>query len=287
LEASILGLLAGKLTGIKKRIFTRHHSSQHHVYHKKGVFWDKLCNYLATNIVAVTRKVKEILIDWEKAEPKKIMVINHGFELKGFDNNNEELILNQKNKYNRDNQFPVIGVVSRFTELKGIQYIIPAFQNLLVDFPQAKILFFNALGDYNFEILELLKTLPANSYQLVKYEENMFLAYRLFDVYIHVPINDHCEAFGQTYIEALAAGVPSIFTLSGIATEFIKDRENALVVDYMNASDIYASMKLLIKDEALAKRISSQGRKDVDAKFDLSIMIKKLESLYQNQIICE
>ena len=38
MQANIIGLLAAKLTGIKKRIYTRHHSSLHHVYHKKEYY---------------------------------------------------------------------------------------------------------------------------------------------------------------------------------------------------------------------------------------------------------
>ena len=148
LQANIIGLTAARLVGIKKRIYTRHHSSLHHVYHKKGVFWDKLCNYLATDIIAITKKVAEILIDWEKVKKEKVNIIPHGFDLTLFEKQDEEVLNSLKLKYNLESKYPVIGVIARFTEWKGVQYIIPAFKKLLVDYPDALLLLFNANGDY-------------------------------------------------------------------------------------------------------------------------------------------
>ena len=53
-DANILGLSAAKLLGIRKRIYTRHHSTFHHDNFPKAVKWDKLVNYLASNIVAIS-----------------------------------------------------------------------------------------------------------------------------------------------------------------------------------------------------------------------------------------
>ncbi len=44
---------------------------------------------------------------------------------------------------------------------------------------------------------------------------------------MHVTIGKHYEAFGQIYVEALAAGIPSVFTLTGIAPEIIEHEHNA------------------------------------------------------------
>jgi hypothetical protein len=61
-----------------------------------------------------------------------------------------------------------------------------------------------------------------------------------------VPIDDTIEAFGQTYIEALISGVPSVFTLSGVASEFIENGKNALVVDYKNSEQISVAIDQIL-----------------------------------------
>ena len=67
-------------------------------------------------------------------------------------------------------------------------------------------------------------------YTEIVYETDMPALYKTFDVFVHVPVEPHFESFGQVYVEAMASGIPSVFTLAGAATEFVRDGENALVV---------------------------------------------------------
>ena len=111
-------------------------------------------------------------------------------------------------------------------------------------------------------------------------QDKLFNLFKLFDIFIHVPIDTQCEAFGQTYTEALVMEAPSIFTLSGVATEFIKDQRNAIVVPYKNSEKIYEAINELILNEDLRKQIIQQGKKDVYDLFNIKKFILKLESLY-------
>ncbi|MGZ3918762.1 MAG: glycosyltransferase family 4 protein [Bacteroidia bacterium] len=278
-DANIIGLVAGKLCGIKKRIYTRHHSSYHHEYFPHAVKYDKLCNVLSTDIIAISTTVKEILIR-ENVAAEKISLIHHGFKIELFGEVDEKRILSLKNKYNKNTLFPVIGIIARYTEWKGIQYTISAFKTLLKDHPRALLILANAEGDYKNSLQRQLKEIPRDNYVEVKFENDLFALYKLFNVFVHVPINKHSEAFGQTYVEALAAGVPSVFTLSGIANDFVKNERNALVVDYMNSEQILQSIKRILSDDGLRTDLISNGKKDVLRLFPLNKMIFELEKLY-------
>jgi glycosyltransferase involved in cell wall biosynthesis len=165
-------------------------------------------------------------------------------------------------------------------ELKGIQYIIPAFSEILKQYPHAHLILANAVGSYQNEIRQLLKSIPAENYTLIKFEKDIFSLYQLFDIFIHVPVDPYVEAYGQVYVEALAAKVPSVFTLSGIAKEFIVNRENALVVDYKNPQEITNAIQTLVNDKDLCNAISTKGFQDVKNRFTLSKMIGALERIY-------
>lgn len=279
-DATFSGLIAAKLCGIKKRIYTRHYSSYHHQYFPKAVKWDKLINNLATDIIAISEVVKDVLVRSEHVDPEKISLIYHGFKLNEFLEKDFKIIEFLNQTYNPTNKKPVIGVISRFTELKGVQYIIPAFKELLKINPNALLLLFNALGDYESELDKLLEELPITSYKKICFENEIISLYHLFDVFIHVPINSNIEAFGQTYIECMASGVPLIATKSGIANEILIDRENAKIVDYKNSHAIYIAIQLLLNDSALCTRITENAKKIIVEKFQLRTMIQKLESLY-------
>ena len=234
-DASLIGLLAAKTLGIKKRIFTRHYATFHHEYFPRAVYYDKFINSLATDIVAISRNVQNVLLEKESVKSEKISLIHHGFKLEMFENVSQEDVEELKTKYNLQNKYPVIGVIARWTHWKGLQYIIPAFAKLLESYPNAHLVLANAKGEYVNEIKNLLSQIPQEHYTEISFEKNLSALYQTFHLYVHTPINAEVEAFGQTYIEALAAGIPSIFTLSGVASEFIEHKKNALVVDFCDS----------------------------------------------------
>lgn len=280
-DASFAGMIASKMAGIQKRIYTRHHSDSNKNYVPRAVKYDKLINMLATHIVAVSRNVADYLKSAESVPENKITIIHHGLNIQETRNIQSHRIIKLRSEYiNSNMKSPVIGVISRYIHLKGIQYIIPAFKKLLETYPDAYLILANAKGNYSEEIKRLLSELPPNSFREIIFEEDLFALYHLFDLYVHTPIDATCEAFGQTYIEALACGVPSIFTLSGVAKEFIKDGENALVVNYKDSEAIFEKMIVLLQDESLRKKLAANGIADVEARFSFQKTIDKHEQLY-------
>ncbi len=279
--ASLLGLLVAKSLGIKKRIFTRHHATLHHEYFPRAVYYDKFINYLATDIVAISQNVKEVLVGKEGVKPEKITLIHHGFRLAIFENVPIARVEALKSKYQLAGKFPVIGVIARWIHWKGIQYIIPAFVEILRQYPNAHLVLANARGDYAAEIEKLLKNLSSNTYTSIAFENDLPALYQLFDIYVHTPINSQVEAFGQTYVEALAAGIPSVFTLSGVAKEFIQHQENAWVVPFQNSEKITEAIRILLQNSDLRNKIIQNGKESIQKLFNLQTMISKLESLYE------
>jgi glycosyltransferase involved in cell wall biosynthesis len=279
LDATLAALIAGKFAGTRKRIFTRHHSNYHKVYHRKGVFYDKFCNLLATDIISITDMVTKHLLE-EGAPAEKIHLICHGFKLEVYGTCSEEQKVAFRKKYGLSEDQTIIGVVSRYTLWKGVQYIIPAFKEFLKTNPRAVLLLANATGNDQVYLKSLLAELPPENIREIVYERDMPAFYHSLNIFVHVPIDPDSEAFGQAYVEALAAGVPSIFTKSGIANDFVVDRVHALVVPFKDQQSILAAMVELQNDVALLNRLIPEGQKAVSEKFSLKTMVTKLEDLY-------
>jgi len=278
--ADVIGQLAGKIMGIKTRVYTRHSSNESRKYHNKNRI-DRMVNSLCTHILAISENVRNILIAEEKVKPGKIRLIHHGFDLEKFSSIQQKDIYELSAKYNPGNKRPVIGVVARYSHWKGIQYTIAAFKKLLRDHPGALLLLANAKkGDYKNQIAALLNELPVGSFYEIEFEHNLFALYHLFDVYVHIPVDPELEAFGQTYVEALAAGIPSVFTSSGVAREFIQHEKNALLVDFQNTEQVYLAIERLLSDKGLRETLQQHGQQDVKELFTLDRMIGKLEHLY-------
>ncbi len=285
-DATIVALPLAWILRIPVRILSRHHGSFHHIYHPHFVKYDRMLSKLATHIVVPSQIIRNLLIEKEGVVDSKIIVIYHGLPLNEFVEVEKSRIAQlEKTYFSGKKPFPVIGVISRFTEWKGIQYIIPAFRNLLSVFPEACLLLANARGDYQLQIRKSLQALPDHSYRMIDFEEDAPALYRLMDVFVHVPIRDDAESFGQVYVEALASGVPSVFTLSGVAPEFIQDGRNALVVPFCDSTAIEKALLRLLHDASLRNHLISQGRTDAFALFDSSIMSTALERFFRNTLV--
>ncbi|MBP6412636.1 MAG: glycosyltransferase [Bacteroidia bacterium] len=280
-DANLLAMSAAFLTGVKRRVYTRHHSTYHHDYHPSMVKYDRLVNSLSTHIASISENVTSIMVSREKVNPSKIFLVHHGFELKKFQEVDRVKVDALRSKYKVESHFPVIGVISRFTSWKGIQFIIPAFKQLLVKYPDAVLLLANASGDYESEIDKLLEGIPSHSYRKIAFETDLFSFYQLFDIFVHVPVDEYAEAYGQIYVEALASGIPSVFTLSGVAREFIVNEENALVVPFKDAIAILNAMERILKDDKIRERISLNGPHAVRGRFEVTNMMNTLYKLYE------
>lgn len=279
-NANLLGLSSAWLLNIEKRIYTRHHACVHYHDFPSGRKWDILCNRLATHIVAISKNVEEILIDWDKADKRKIKLIHHGFDFQYFNSVSKERVDQLVDKYCLpEHSFPVVGVISRYMKWKGVQYVIFAFQKVRENYPSAKLVLANAHGEYEKTIKDLLQSLPRDSFIEINFEEDLAALYRLFDVFVHVPIDAHAEAFGQTYIEALLTQTPSVFTLSGIAREFVVHKKNAWVVDFESTDQIAEGIKEILENGVLREQLKHEG--EVAARqFSLKGYILALEKLY-------
>lgn len=280
--ASLLGITAGYLSGIKSRIHTRHNSSFHNIYHPHAVKTDKWVSRLSTKVISISDVVTDVLVNWEHTPLEKIIKIPHGFDLKLFQNVPNDRVENLRLKYVPENTSIVIGMISRYITWKGCEYGIEAFSVFLKKNPNAHLVLANAKGPDAKVIKEKLKTLPQFSYTEVVFEEDIAALYKLFDVFIHVPIAEHFEAFGQTYVEAIASGTPSIFTLSGIAREFVVHKENAWVVPFKDSSSIKNGIDEIMSNPSFRNQLEKPNT-ELLAEFKLDTYIQRLEDLYLNE----
>jgi glycosyltransferase involved in cell wall biosynthesis len=284
LSASVLGLCAAYVSQVKCRILTRHHGSMHHISFPKGLFWDILCNKLATKIISISPATNTILLEWEGVRNDKVVFIPHGFPRSSCRESNQA----RKEAFMVCHGIPranvVIGVVSRFEDWKGVQYTIDAFKSLVKERPDCHLLLMNARGSYAQVIQNLLSDLPSSHYTIVSHDPDMSSAYAAMDLFVHVPVDPYVEAFGQVYIEAMAASVPMICTLSGIAPSIVKSGDNALVVPFCDSGAIKAAMLELIDNPAIAVRLAARALSAIENNFSLETMCQRLRRLYAGDI---
>jgi glycosyltransferase involved in cell wall biosynthesis len=281
MNACLAGLAGSRLAGVKTRVHTRHHGSPHPYSDRKPweLCYDDFNNRLSTHVVAPCEDVRRRLLE-EGVDPRKVRLIHHGYDIAAFADVPEERVRRLREKYRIPAGEPVIGSMSRYIRLKGVEHMIEAFARLLETYPRACLVLANARGANSVAVRSRIAKLPPGRCIQIGFEADVFALYRLFDIFVNVPVGARVEGFGQTYVEALAAGVPSIFTMAGVAHEFIVHGENALVVDYENPEAIHVAMRALLESRELRERLIQHGRRSVEQRFGLKAHTARLDELY-------
>jgi glycosyltransferase involved in cell wall biosynthesis len=281
MDACLAGLLGASLAGVRVRVHTRHHAGPYPWSHRRpwGAWYDRWNNTLSTAIVAPSEQARRSLLDHDKVTQSKVILIHHGFDFAAF-HPDEAGASAMRRKYGLDNDRPIIGVVARYERIKGLDHVIAAFQRLLADYPKARLVLANARGQHAGPVRRLLRTLPEGRFTEIPFEEQMPALYKTFDVFVHVPIRPHLEAFGQVYVEAMAAGVPCVCTIAGVAGEFVVDGENAIVVPSEDSDRLHRALARILGDLDFSRRLAARARRDVEQRFEIQRMLHSLEDLY-------
>lgn len=286
LEASFFTMLAGRYADIGRLVYTRHHTLHNHKYHPvRGVFYDRIINALAHRIIAVAQNVVEVLVGMEKVPPGKVALIHHGFDLdeaRAPDPIRTEH-LRRKYGFTPGGPAPVIGVISRPFEWKGLDHVIPAFENLLRDFPRAKLMLFHWTGGAHSKRYEaMLNRLPRRSWSTVRWETFVDDLFPIFDVFVHVPEDQLSEAFGFVYVETLTTGTPSVLTASGILHELDPARLKGItVVPFKDPAAIEAAMRHWIARDISPEQRMEMARVNTAYLNTVIGARRKMERLYE------
>ncbi|MCX5690845.1 MAG: glycosyltransferase family 4 protein [Planctomycetota bacterium] len=92
------------------------------------------------------------------------------------------------------------------------------------------------------------------------------------------------EPLGVVYMEAMAAGLPTIGTNAGGVTEIITDGKTGLLVAPDDPNAVAASVQRLIESPSLATQLGAAGRTFIQANFDSAMGAKKLESAIRRAV---
>lgn len=233
--ATISGIPPAFLLRVKNRIYIRHHSNFHHKYGMRmGVLVDIAMNFLSTKIVAVSSIVSNVLTEREFVSSEKVVLIYNGVDLKRFQKPTSV-------SKDRDDFFR-IGVISRLTELKGIEYTAKAFSDFNFRYPRSLLHIIGASSDSLPKVLSILEKLSPESYciESINYDIPEFL--HSIDVLVHVPLEPDDEAFGIVYIEALASGTTGVFTISGVLNELENPDQYFAIVPSRDSSAIFKEL---------------------------------------------
>jgi glycosyltransferase involved in cell wall biosynthesis len=95
-----------------------------------------------------------------------------------------------------------------------------------------------------------------------------------------VVLSSISEGVSLTLLEAMASGLPVVATRVGGTPEIVADNVNGLLVPPRDPAALAAALLRLHRDNDLAQRMGSSGRRQVERSFDSRRMVARYEQLY-------
>jgi len=178
-----------------------------------------------------------------------------------------------KSKY-RIKEGPIVAYIGSMVSGKGIDVLIDSMKIIWQQYPQAQLLLAGKKTEDFSEIinkhLDQFTLEEKNRIYNIDYfssEEKSGL-FASVDV---VSMASQIDAFGITYLDAWMQGKPVIGCRNMPQESIIDDGENGFLVEYGNTKELAESVKKLLSDEELRRKMGEKGRKKVSQVYNLDV----------------
>ena len=284
-KVSLLGMIAGKILRIKKRIYTcRGFRFEHEKGIKKRILilMERITSKCAHKIICISPSLRDFGVNHKIFEPGKTIVINkgssNGINLGKFSPGSvsKELKNKLKNELGIENKF-VFGFVGRIYDRKGINELYEAFTRLSDIFSEIVLLIVGRVEETQIvdnNIIDLLKS--HKNIRMTGPQKNVPLYLSLMDVFV---LPSWGEGFGNVMIEAAAMGVPVIGTdTTGIRDSMLHNFNGIMVAP--NSADLLENAMLqLYKNVEMRKKFAKNGL-NWAANFGNHVIWRGIEEIY-------
>jgi len=274
-KAGLLGMIAGRLAGVKTRIYT---ISGLVLMTRAG--WqravlrltERLACKLATEVLCVSHSLHQVALDMELCPPQKIRTLgyggSHGVNLARFNPDSygpaERATL--RARFGIPEQAFLLAYVGRIVRDKGIEDLAAAWRSLRAEFPAAHLLLCGACEAHDpisREAREMLEADP-RVHWTGQFIDVMPSVYAAVDA---VVLPSYREGLPNIALEAAAMRVPIVATRISGCVDAVQDEVTGLLVEPRNVGELAGALRLLIGDPSLRQRLGRAARDFVQDRF--------------------
>ncbi|MRE71921.1 glycosyltransferase family 4 protein [Mammaliicoccus sciuri] len=284
-KAGLLGMIASYVTRRPYRVYTVRGlrlETVTGIKYKILYLMEKVAMYCATDIVAISKSLKDRIIELNLNNNKPITVFgfgsSNGLNLSVFRKDDNKLDSSLMSEI--QGQF-IVGYVGRVVKDKGIEDLIKAFKLLENRIENVKLLLIGSIEEGNSVNKSDLKFIQENENVIhIDHVENPVKYYNNMDVFI---FPTYREGFGNVSIEAQSLGVPVItYDVTG-AKDTVLNNKTGFIVEPSDYIEIANKIEKLIKDEKLKKDMSQNGERWAKSHFSNEIIWKDMIKFYEKK----
>jgi len=259
-----LGGLAGRLTGVKKIIFTGHGWA----FNEPRPDWQKILIkffawmtvLLSHKTICVSEKTKEQIARWPFIK-NKLTVIYNGISRFSLDPSENKLL--------------TVGTIAELHKIKGLDILLKAWSKFIRKHP-ARLLIVGE-GEERENLENMAHNLGiSGSVNFKGFVDNARSLLSSFDIFC---MPSRSEAMPYTLLEAGLAELPVIATPVGGIPEIIESGINGVLVPPEDSEALFSTLILLAEDDALRKRLGTNLRASIQENFSFEKMLEQTFAL--------
>lgn len=286
LEADVLGGIAGRLAGVPVvstlcniagdpiRLADNPRNSRLK-FELTNLIWSGALRRLHRHSIAISKAVQSSAVATFRMDPTRISVIHRGIDDERIASKSSPAEARERLGLERANPFFLS--VGRLAPQKGHKYLLPAFAEVVREFPDARLAI---VGE------GWLRPALEEQAASLGLSQHVLLLGKRRDV---ADLMAACDAFvfpslfeglGVALLEASYAGCACIATDTGPIPEIITDGVSGLLVPAMDSAALARALLAIARDRGLARRLGAAAAENARSRFRLTDKVAELEAFY-------
>lgn len=269
---TLIARMAAILNGVEHRVLWKHNS-----IHKTGLahrIADRMMIPSTSIFLGVVETQRNYLSEDCHYPTRKIRIIRNGVDPGSFSVESQRGALEEFG-FEPDSQ--VVGMVARLYPLKDHETLIYAARIVLEAVPGAQFLIIGD-GPRRPELAQLCREVGIeNSVHFTGLRNDIGRLVSALDVLV---LSSHSESLPVAVLEAMACGRPVVCTDVGGVAELVEHGTSGYLVEHRNPEMLAKHIIGLLQDADLRHRMGAEGRKRVEAEFDLRRCVAAMEELF-------
>ena len=228
--------------------------------------------YRATHIQVISNYLAEFALSVRPGAP--VTVIPNGVDVEWFSRDVLAEVSQIKRDFEKKEDDVWLVTTSRLVNKNAVRDIIVALESL----PQNVQLLIVGDGPLRGNLESGAKEDGVDSRVMfvgeVSYEK--VLPYlKASDIFVRPSLS---EGFGNSFVEAMAAGLPVIATPVGGIVDFLEDGKTGLLCQPRDPEDVAQKVKMLLENPALQESLVVNARSMVKEKYDWDLIAQRMQS---------
>ena len=275
-KSDLHGRLAARWTGAPVVISTAHNNDSWAKRTPLGWLYGRTAR-LADRIIAVSEEVREYQIKYTFVPPEKIVTIDNGVDLRRFEGQ-DAAGRAVRAELGIDPDAPLVGIIGRLTEQKDHATFLQAAAQIRVAAPETRFLIVGD-GPLRAELVEQARALKLDEAVIFTgLRSDIPALMAALDVLV---FSSRWEGLPVTLLEGMAAARPIVSTAVGGVPGVVGDGDSALLVPAGISSVLADAVVRVLRDPALARKLSAAARARVREKYSLDSMLNQTLALYE------